>query len=619
MAGPRYLGYKRPKHIGRTLCRLLRYLGGHKWVLLLVTLLVCVSTGANLAGTYLLKPVINGFILPGDRVGLKQALTGMGVMYACGAAATYGYGQLMVHTAQRVIGEIRADLFAHVQTLPLSYFDAHTHGELMSRFTNDVDTLQEALNSSFTILIQSFLMVTGTILMMIMLSARLMLVSAVFLLTMCAVIRFNGRRSRRYFQKQQAELGRLNGFVEEMVAGQKIEKVFGHEQANFEEFCRRNEALRQASTNALTYAGMMIPSIVTISYINYAVSACVGGMLTLAGLFDLGSLAAYLIYVRQGSQPVNHFTQQVNFLLAALSGAERIFELMDEPSEIDAGKVTLCRVRERDGQLAECAEYTSRFAWKQADETGVHLTPLRGDVVFHDVTFGYVPGKRVLDGVSLYARPGEEIAFVGSTGAGKTTIMQLINRFYELERGCITYDGIDIWDIRKADLRRSLGMVIQETHLFTGTISENIRYGRLDATDEEVREAARIAGADSFIRRLPEGYDTMLYSDGANLSQGQRQLLAIARAAVSQPPVLILDEATSSIDTRTERLISQGMDAIMAGRTVFVIAHRLSTVRSAKAILVLEHGKVIERGSHDELLAQKGRYYQLYTGQYELD
>ena len=292
---------------------------------------------------------------------------------------------------------------------------------------------------------------------------------------------------------------------------------------------------------------------------------------------------------------------------------------MDEPSEIDAGKVTLCRVRERDGQLAECAEYTSRFAWKQADETGVHLTPLRGDVVFHDVTFGYVPGKRVLDGVSLYARPGEEIAFVGSTGAGKTTIMQLINRFYELERGCITYDGIDIRDIRKADLRRSLGMVIQETHLFTGTISENIRYGRLDATDEEVREAARIAGADSFIRRLPEGYDTMLYSDGANLSQGQRQLLAIARAAVSQPPVLILDEATSSIDTRTERLISQGMDAIMAGRTVFVIAHRLSTVRSAKAILVLEHGKVIERGSHDELLAQKGRYYQLYTGQYEVD
>lgn len=619
MAGPKYIGYKRPQNTRRTILRLLRYLGAHRWLLLIVALLVLISTGANLMGTYLLKPVINRFLLPGDTAGLVRALVGMGVMYACGAAATFGYGQLMVIIAQRVVGEIRADLFAHVQTLPLPYFDTHTHGALMSHFTNDVDTLQEALNNSFTMLIQSFLMMVGTVLMMLVLSPQMTGIVFVFLILMFAVIRFNGVRSKRYFQKQQAALGQLNGFVEEMVAGQKVEKIFGHEAVNYETFCRHNEALRKASTSALTYTGLMIPSIVTLSFVNYAVSACVGGLLTLAGLFDVGSLAAYLVYVRQSAQPVNHFTQQVNFMLAALSGAERIFDLMEEPSEVDAGTITLCHVSETNGVCMECPDYTGAFAWKKPGRAGPELVPLRGDVRFENVVFGYVPGHRVLDGISLYAKPGQEIAFVGSTGAGKTTIIQLVTRFYEIASGRITYDGIDIRDIRKADLRRSLAMVIQDTHLFTGTIADNIRYGRLDADDAAIRAAARIAGADSFIRRLPEGYDTMLYSDGANLSQGQRQLLAIARAAIAQPPVLVLDEATSSIDTRTERLIARGMDAIMEGRTVFVIAHRLSTVRSAQAILVLEHGTVIERGSHEELLALKGRYYRLYTGQYELD
>lgn len=417
-----------------------------------------------------------------------------------------------------------------------------------------------------------------------------------------------------------------------MVAGQKVEKIFNHEKADFKEFCERNERLRKASTSALTYSGMMVPSIVSLSYANYAVSACVGGLFVLSGLMDLGGLSAYLVYVRQSAMPLNQFTHQVNFLLAALSGAERIFEMMDEAPEIDEGTVTLCNVtgncaarscvdgegadgQESDTALCECEAYTGQFAWKMTDGT---LVPLRGDVRFHQVVFGYVPSKNILDGISLYAKPGHKIAFVGSTGAGKTTMINLVNRFYEIQSGSITYDGIDVRHIRKADLRKSLSMVIQDTHLFTGTIGDNIRYGRLDATDEDIRAAASVANADSFIRRLPDGYDTMLYSDGGNLSQGQRQLLAIARAAVARPPVLILDEATSSIDTRTERLIENGMDAIMEGRTVFVIAHRLSTVRNSKAIMVLENGKIIERGSHDELLAQKGRYYQLYTGQYEL-
>ena len=614
---PRYVGYKRPKNTKKTLKSLLHYFGYYKWMLALVALLVLISTSANLLGTYLLKPVINQYILPGDIGGLIAALFGMGVMYLCGAAATFGYNQLMVKTAQKVIKKIREDLFAHVQKLPLPYFDAHTHGDLMSRFTNDVDTVQEALNNSFTLLIQSFLMLSGTITMLLVLSIRLSLIVIVFLMVMFASIKFNGKRSRRYFQRQQAELARINGFVEEMVAGQKVEKVFNHEKADLEEFCRRNENLRKASTGALSYSGMMIPTIVCLSYVNYAVSACVGGLFTLAGLFDLGSMASYLVYVRQSAQPLNQFTQQVNFILAALSGAERIFEMMEEEPEVDEGDVTISQVRKReDGSIQECPEYTGQFAWKKPDGT---LVPLQGQVQFEDVVFGYVPEKPVLNQISLEAEPGQKLAFVGSTGAGKTTIINLINRFYEISGGRITYDGIDIRDIRKRDLRLSLSMVIQDTHLFTGTIAENIRYGKLDATEEEIRRAAKIANADSFIRRLPQGYDTMLYGDGSNLSQGQRQLLAIARAAVSRPPVLILDEATSSIDTRTERLIEKGMDAIMEGRTVFVIAHRLSTVRNSEKILVLEKGVVIEQGNHEELVSKKGRYYQLYTGQFEME
>lgn len=400
--------------------------------------------------------------------------------------------------------------------------------------------------------------------------------------------------------------------------GQKVEKVFNYEEVDFKEFSKRNENLRKASTSAFQYSGMLIPTIVSLSYVNYAVSACVGGLFVIQGMMDLGSLASYLVYVRQSAMPVNQFTMQVNFLLAALSGAERIFDMMDEELEWDEGTVTLCRVREKeDGSLEECRERSGKWAWKDTEDGTV--VPLCGDVRFHEVEFGYTEKKQILKKISLYAKPGQKIAFVGSTGAGKTTIINLINRFYDVQGGCITYDGIDVKKIKKADLRRSLGLVLQDTHLFTGTIAENIRYGNLDASQEEVEQAAKLANADSFIRRLPNGYDTMIESDGANLSQGQRQLLAIARAAVADPPVLILDEATSSIDTRTERLIEKGMDSLMKGRTVFVIAHRLSTVRNSNAIMVLDHGEIIERGDHEELLEQRGRYYQLYTGQFELE
>ena len=600
----RYTGYKRPKNTKKALAELFRYMGYHKWLLLVVAVLVFISTGANVAGTYLLKPVINQFILPGDIRGLICALTGMGIMYLCGALSTFGYNRLMVKTSQKVAADIRRDLFAHVQKLPLKYFDDHTHGELMSRFTNDVDTVQEALNNSFTMVIQSSLTLTGTVVILLVLNVYMSLIVIVFLCIMFIFIKWNGRRSKEYYDRQQAYLADINGFVEEMAAGQKVEKVFNHEEEDLKVFREKNEALRKASTKALGYSGMMVPSIVSLSYADYAVSACAGGLLAIAGLMDLGSLAAYLVYVRQSAMPLNQFTQQVNFILSALAGAERIFEMMHEEPEIDEGKVRLVRTGK------------TEYAWQ--DEKG-EQTPLRGDVRFENVTFGYVPGKKVLDRISLYAKPGQKIAFVGSTGAGKTTIINLINRFYEIQGGRILYDGIDIREIRKDDLRRSLAMVIQDTHLFTGTIMDNIRYGNLAAADDEVEEAARLANADSFIRRLPDGYRTMLYSDGSNLSQGQRQLLAIARAAVAHPPVLILDEATSSIDTRTERLIEKGMDAIMEGRTVFVIAHRLSTVRNSKAIMVLEHGTIIERGDHEELLEHKGRYYQLYTGMYELE
>ena len=629
----RIANYNRPRDTRRTLKQMLSYLGRHKWYMLVIALLVTISALASIMGTYMLKPVINRFILPGNIPGLVKTLLVMGALYLCGALSCYAYNQMMVHISQKVVNEIRSDLFRHTQRLPLTYFDAHTHGELMSRFTNDVDTISEALNNSFAMMIQSFITITGTITMLLVLDWRLSLIVMVFLIIMVLFIRYNGRRSRKYFTQQQKYLGSINGFVEEMVAGQKVEKVFNHEAQDYEEFCRRNEAFRTAATKALTYSGMTVPTIVALSYVNYALSACVGGLFALSGLTDLGTLASYLVYVRQSAMPMNQFTQQINFLLAALSGAERIFDMMNETQELDEGTVTLCNVRKNgNGGWEECREFTHCFAWKVPDEDSAHtaephtgprsgfrLIPLEGDVRFSQVVFGYTPEKAILNGISLYAKPGQKIAFVGSTGAGKTTIINLVNRFYEIQQGSITYDGIDIRTIKKDDLRRSLSMVIQDTHLFTGTIADNIRYGRLDATDEDVVNAARAANAHSFIRRLPQGYDTPLHSDGANLSQGQRQLLAIARAAISRPPVLILDEATSSIDTRTEKLIEKGMDALMDGRTVFVIAHRLSTVRNSKAIMVLEKGEIIERGSHDELIDQRGRYYKLYTGQFELE
>ena len=651
----RNVNFSRPKDTKKTLLQLLAYLGRHKWYMLATGFLVAVSAMANILGTYLLKPVINNYIIPGDIPGLVRMLIFMGLMYLAGASSCLAYGQMMMHISQKVVSEIRSDLFQKTQKLPLSYFDTHTHGELMSRFTNDVDTITEALNGSFTMLIESFITIIGTFTMLLILSWRLSLIVFFFLAVMFVFVRFNSARSRKYFARQQMYLGSMNGFVEEIVTGQKVEKVFNHEPQDFEEFCRRNENYRQAAVKALTYSGLTIPTVVSLGYVNYAVSACVGGLFVLSGLTDLGTLASYLVYVRQSAMPINRFTQQINFLLAALSGAERIFDMMNQEPEVDEGQVTLCNVKtDVRGHLKETEEYTKDFAWKvpagvpvmhgdkmpsgqedrtipsgQEDRTEAlanaagsspfRLIPLKGDVRFHQVVFGYTPEKTVLNGISLYAKPGQKIAFVGSTGAGKTTIINLVNRFYEINSGSITYDGIDIRQIKKDDLRRSLSMVIQDTHLFTGTIADNIRYGRLDASREEIVDAAKVANAHSFIRRLPQGYDTPLHSDGANLSQGQRQLLSIARAAISRPPVLILDEATSSIDTRTEKLIEQGMDALMEDRTVFVIAHRLSTVRNSKAIMVLEKGEIIERGSHEELLEQKGRYYQLYTGQFELE
>ncbi len=608
---------KGPKNLGKTLKRLIGYTTRYKLLLALVIIFILINSVAMVSGSYLLKPLINNYILPGDFVGVAKMLTLLGVIFALGALASYGYARIMVHIAQESIRDIRKELFDKMQTLPVSYFDWNNHGDLMSLYTNDIDNINEALNNSITNMIASLLTFVATLIMMFVLSPILGILTILGLAAMVFLTKKLGEKSKYYFGLQQKNIGKLNGYVEEMIEGQKVIKVFCHEDKAIEDFKKHNEELRLASTGAQTFAGMIMPAFGNLSHINYAISCCVGGILTITGILDLGTLVSYLQYSKQVTNPIAQVSQQMNVILAALAGAERIFEVLDKEPELDKGTVTLVNVNKNDdGILEETDKVTNHWAWKKTEGT---LIELRGDVKFKDVVFGYYEDKTILKNISLFAKPGQKIAFVGSTGAGKTTITNLINRFYEIQSGTITYDGIDIHDIKKDSLRKSLGIVLQDTHLFTGTITDNIRYGNLNATDEEVKAAARLANADGFIKHLPHGYDTVITGDGEGLSQGQRQLLAIARAAVANPPVLILDEATSSIDTRTEKLIQEGMDKLMEGRTVFVIAHRLSTIKNSDAIMVLEQGEIIERGDHDALLEEKGRYYQLYTGKKELD
>ena len=602
-------GYQKPKDTKKSALRLLGYMTEKKLPLLLVALCLIVETLTSIYGTYMLRPIINGLIdaTPfADKIAalLRNCIL-LFALYVIGSATTYLQAYTMMSLAQNASNRLRRDLFNALEALPLSYFDRYTHGELMSRFTNDADNVSLAMEQSFVNLVSSVLNFIGLVVAMLYTCPPLFVVTAIVLAASLYVFKVFGGRSRRHYREQQAALGQVNGDIQEVIEGLKVVKAFTHEEIAKKEFEEFNEAYRASATDANFFSGAIMPMSANIMNIGYALTAAFGGFLSLVMGLDLGGFAAYLIYARQIGRPVNQVSQQLSAILSALAGAERIFEVMDTQPEIDEGKVTLTAADGGDGSRRA-------WAWKKPDGT---LVPLRGDVRLVDVDFRYVPDKPVLQDVSVYAKPGQKIAFVGSTGAGKTTVTNLINRFYEIEDGVITYDGIDVRDISKDSLRRSLGAVLQDTHLFTGTVMDNIRYGRLDATDEECIAAAKSANAHGFIRHLPDGYDTVVTGDGANLSQGQRQLLAIARAAVADPPVMVLDEATSSIDTRTEQHIQRGMDALMQGRTVFVIAHRLSTVRNADCIVVIEHGQILEKGTHEELLALKGRYYMLYTGQ----
>lgn len=620
--GPMMRGFEKPKNTGKTVRRLLSYLNDRVVALAIVVVLMLLSSAGMLAGSYFIKPIINDYILPGDLNGLASALTLLGGIYLVSVVAAYFQNRIMMQIAQKTVNTLRRELFTKLQNLPLRYFDTKSHGELMSRFTNDIDNIQTTLEQSLIQLISSLVSFIGSVIMMVILSPTLFIITAVLIVVIVVITQNLARRSSKNFAAQQKNLGYLNSYIEEMVEGLKVVKVFTYEKQAITEFRKRNEEYRRVATDANFFAGIVMPIVGNLNNIAYAAVALFGGVLTVMGRFDIGSLAAFLQYSRQVGMPIQMMTNQLNTILSGLAGAERVFDVMDQQPETDEGRITLVGMaKQEDGTLVPNwnGARPSHWSWKLPSSNGnPEYVELKGDVRFHDVDFSYDPEKPVLKDVSLYAKPGQKIAFVGSTGAGKTTITNLVNRFYDVNEGQITYDGIDVKEIRKEDLRASLGMVLQDTHLFSGTVMDNIRYGRLDATDEECIQAAKLTSAHSFIKHLPEGYNTFLTGDGANLSQGQRQLLAIARAAVADPPVMILDEATSSIDTRTERLIEKGMDALMKDRTVFVIAHRLSTVRNSNAIIVLENGEIIERGDHDSLLEEKGRYYQLYTGQYEL-
>lgn len=627
MPGPRGPRDPKPKikNPGKLFARLMGFIF-KKYLPACIIVVICifVSVLANVQGTMFTKNLIDDYIVPLLKTGnpdygpLLAAMGRVAVFYGIGVISTFAYSKIMIYVSQGTIKNLRVELFSHMQDLPIQYFDSHAHGDIMSIYTNDIDTLRQLISQSLPQILNSAITVVSVFVSMVILNIPLTVLTIVMVIVTTVVTKKFAGFSSRYFLAQQRDLGKVNGFIEEMLNGQKVVKVFTHEQENIEAFDKINDELFESAYNANMYSNMLGPVNAQIGNLSYVLCALAGGVMALSGFggLTLGKLASFLTFNKSFNMPISQVSQQFNSIIMALAGCDRIFSLLDEAPETDEGYVTLVNAKEENGKLTETPEHTGLWAWKhthQADGS-VDYKKLEGDVVFDDVDFGYVPEKIVLHDVDLFATPGQKIAFVGTTGAGKTTITNLINRFYDIADGKIRYDGININKIKKADLRHSLGIVLQDTHLFTATVMENIRYGKLDATDDEVYAAARLANADTFIRQLPDGYNTVLTGDGANLSQGQRQLLAIARAAIADPPVLILDEATSSIDTRTERIVQDGMDKLMHGRTTFVIAHRLSTVRNSDCIMVLEQGRIIERGSHDELISKKGKYYQLYTG-----